>query len=293
MYDIESIVCADSVAAAVQALAADEQAIVIAGGTDVLIKVREGRLAGCRLVSIHDIADLRGVTLEPNGNINIGALTTFADLEHDALLASLCPVLGEAAGQAGGPQLRVQGTVGGNICNGATSADTAPSLFALNAILQLTSSSGNRQIPIREFYLGPGKVALQSTEILTKIILRRDEYAGYLGHYIKYAMRNAMDIATMSCAVLVKPDDMDNKLADIRIALGVAAPTPIRAVKAEEALRGMSFESAVAKIGDLVRAEINPRSSWRASKEFRLHIAGEIAARALRQAWQRRGGESK
>ena len=293
MYDIESIICADSVAAAVQALAADQQAIIIAGGTDVLIKVREGRLACCRLVSIHDIADLRGVSLEPNGNINIGALTTFADLEHDALLASLCPFLGEAAGQAGGPQLRQQGTIGGNICNGATSADTAPSLFTLNAVLQLTCISGNRQIPIQEFYLGPGKVALQPGEILTKIIIKREDYAGYFGAYIKYAMRNAMDIATVSCAVMVKPENTDNRVADVRIALGVAGPTPMRAVLAESALLGLQFDSVVAEIGDLVRAEINPRSSWRASKEFRLHIAGEIAARALNQAWQRRGGESK
>ena len=199
----------------------------------------------------------------------------------------------EAVDQVGGPQVRNIGTIGGNICNGAVSADSAPTVFSLNALLRLEDGKGGRLVPVKDFYLGPGKVDLRQGEVLTYVIIPAKEYQGYRGHYIKYSMRNAMDIATISCSVVSKVNLSDGMIEDVRITFGVAAPVPYRCVKTEEALKGMKVaEDLYEKTAELVREEINPRDSWRASKAFRLQIGGEIAARALRRTIELAGGDS-
>ena len=189
--------------------------------------------------------------------------------------------------------MRNIGTIGGNICNGAVSADSAPTVFSLNALLRLEDGKGGRLVPVKDFYLGPGKVDLRQGEVLTYVIIPAKEYQGYRGHYIKYSMRNAMDIATISCSVVSKVNLSDGMIEDVRITFGVAAPVPYRCVKTEEALKGMKIaEDLYEKTAELVREEINPRDSWRASKAFRLQIGGEIAARALRRTIELAGGDS-
>ena len=290
MYDIKSIYRAKSVADAIRALRADPSAIVIAGGTDVLIKIREGKLAGCSLVSIHNLTDeLSGVTLAPNGDVEIGPLTTFRGVTYSDVIRQTIPVLGEAADMAGGPQLRAAGTIGGNVCNGITSADTASTLVALDAVLRVRGPRGERDVPISEWYLGVGKVALAPDELLVKIVIPRDNYAGYTGHYIKYAQRSAMDIATLGVSCLVKLTDDRKFVDDAALAFGVAGPVPMRSPSAEAAVRGLSVEEAIAAIGQAALADVNPRTSWRASKEFRIQLVQELSGRALREA-ARKGG---
>ena len=143
-------------------------------------------------------------------------------------------------------------------------------------------------VPIRDFYLGPGKVDLHQGDVLTHIVIPGKDYQGYHGFYIKYSMRNAMDIATLSCSVVSRIDPLKKVLEDVRITFGVAAPVPYRCAKTEEALRGMEIgEELYQKVEELVREEINPRDSWRASKAFRLQIGGEIAKRALKESVRR------
>ncbi|MGI6684202.1 MAG: xanthine dehydrogenase subunit XdhB [Bacillota bacterium] len=281
MFDITQNDLAYSVEQAIAYLEADPAAIVIAGGTDILIKVREGKLAGCHLVSINGIKELKGVHMTENGDIVIGPLTTFRELEENGLILKYIPVLAGAAGTVGGPQIRAAGTVGGNICNGVTSADTASTLLTLNAELTLTSSTGDRVLPIAQFYLGAGKVALSQGELLTAITIKSTDYQGYHGKYIKYAMRNAMDIAVLGCAVLLKIDVKGQYIEDIRIALGVAGPVPMRASNTEKALIGLSIQEALRIGPDMLRKEITPRDSWRASRTFRLHVAGETFRQAM------------
>ena len=133
---------------------------------------------------------------------------------------------------------------------------------------------------------------LRQGEILTYVIIPAKEYEGYHGHYIKYSMRNAMDIATISCSVVSKVDQQAGVIEDVRITFGVAAPVPYRCTKAEEALKGMKIEESLyEKTAQLTREEINPRDSWRASRAFRLQIGGEIAARALRCTVELAGGD--
>ena len=290
MYDIQSIYQATSVDDAIRALQADPSALVIAGGTDVLIKIREGKLAGCSLVSIHNLTDeLSGVTLSPGGDVEIGPLTTFRGVTFSDVIRQTVPVLGEAADMAGGPQLRAAGTIGGNVCNGITSADTASTLVALDAVLRVRGPRGEREVPISEWYLGVGRVALAPDELLVKIVIPYDNYAGYTGHYIKYAMRNAMDIATLGVSCLVKLTDDKKAVDDAALAFGVAGPVPMRAPSAEAAVRGLPIQEAIAVIGRAALADVNPRTSWRASREFRIQLIEELSPRALREA-ARKGG---
>ncbi len=291
MYDIANIVQAGSVQEAIAALAADPEAMIIAGGTDVLIQIREGRLAGKRLVSIHGIEELEGVRMEPDGAIVVGPLTTFAGVTESEIVQKYIPTLGFATDQAGGPQLRNAGTIGGNVCNGVTSADSASTLLTLNAQLAITGPKGTRCVPQEDFYAGPSKVKLEHGEVLTAICIAKEDYEGFGGCYIKYAMRNAMDIATLGCAVHVKLTADKKAVDELRLAFGVAAPNPIRCHKTEDAARGKPLDAALL---DAVAAgaltEVNPRTSWRASKEFRQQLVHELSRRALREAIQKAGG---
>ena len=289
MYDIGSIYRAKSVDDAIAALERDSEALVIAGGTDVLIKVREGKLAGCRLVSIHDLPELKGIELSDAGDVEIGPLSTFRDVTFSPVIRGTIPVLGEAADSAGGPQLRAAGTIGGNVCNGITSADTASTLVALDAVLRVRGPRGEREVPIAEWYQGVGKVALAPYELLVKIVIPRANYEGYTGHYIKYAQRSAMDIATMGVSCLVKLTGDKKTVDDVSLAFGVAGPVPMRAYSAEAAVRGLPICEAAEQIGAAALDDVSPRTSWRASREFRIQLIRELSGRALQEA-ARKGG---
>lgn len=285
MYDIENYYNAASVDEALELLAAHPLAKIIAGGSDVLIRIREGKMAGCTLVGIRDIPELHGVTLSPEGDIYIGAATSFSHVTADPIIQKYIPVLGRAVDQVGGPQVRNIGTIGGNICNGAVSADSAPTVFSLGGRVRIVNRDGARLVPVEDFYAGPGRVHLNHDELVTHIVIPKENYEGYCGHYIKYSMRNAMDIATLGCSVVVKVDRENNRVDDIKITFGVAAPVPFRCKMTEDKLKGRPVdEGLLSLIENSVREEINPRDSWRASKAFRLQIGGEIARRALARA---------
>lgn len=284
MYDIENYYNAKTIEEAVSLLKEHPDTRIISGGSDVLIKIREGKMAGTSLVCIRDIEELKGVKKTESGDIYIGAGTTFSHITNDPIIQECIPVLGEAVDEVGGPQIRNIGTIGGNICNGAVSADSAPTVFSLNALLRIEDGKGGRTVPVRDFYLGPGRVDLKRGEILTHVIIPFKEYDGYRGNYIKYSMRKAMDIATLSCSVVSKVNKEKNILEDVRITFGVAAPVPFRCEKTEAAIKGMTVNEELYKaVEEGVRQEISPRDSWRASREFRLQIGGEIARRALVQ----------
>lgn len=291
MYDIRALYEANSVPHAIELLLAHPQARIIAGGSDVLVQMREGKLAGCELVSIYGLDELRGVRLEEDGTIRIGSLTSFSHITRDPVIQRHIRVLGEAVDMVGGPQIRNIGTIGGNTCNGVTSADSASTLFAWDAEVELTGPAGVRRLPIQAFYLRAGVVDLRPGELQTAILIRRASYGGYQGHYIKYAMRNAMDIATTGCSVNVKLTEDRKGIVDARIAYGVAGPVPMRAPSAEAAVRGLPVsEQTVAAFGKAALADVNPRTSWRASREFRLQLVEELAVRALRESIRRSGG---
>ena len=215
MYDIENYYQAESVKDAVRLLNEHPDARIISGGSDVLIKIREGKFAGTSLVSIHGIKEIQGVKMADNGDIYIGAGTVFSHITNDAIIRKYIPVLGEAVDQVGGPQVRNIGTIGGNICNGAVSADSAPTVFSLNALLRLEDGKEGRLVPVKDFYLGPGRVDLRQGEILTYVIVPAKEYEGYHGHYIKYSMRNATDSYTNVVGKSISRDGITITLNEI------------------------------------------------------------------------------
>lgn len=291
MYDIEKLYRATSVEDAIKHLVDDPSAVVIAGGSDVLIKIRHGKLAGCSLVSIYGLDELRGVTMQEDGSIKIGPLTSFSHITNNLIIQEYIPVLGEAVDEVGGPQIRNIGTIGGNISNGVTSADSASTLFALGAKVEITGPEGKRVIPIAEYYVGPGKVCLKNGELLTAIYIEKENYENFKGKYIKYAMRNAMDIATLGCSVTCKLNEQKDTIEEVHLAYGVAGPVPMRCPKAEEAIKGMKISDEMFNIfGSTATTEVKPRTSWRASKEFRLQLVEELSKRALKEAINKCGG---
>ena len=292
MYDIGKFYQAADVEDAVRALVEDPEAMVISGGSDVLIKIREGKLAGCSLVSIHGIKELEGIRMEEDGTIVIGPATTFSHITNNDIIQKHIPMLGDAVDMAGGPQLRNIGTIGGNVCNGVTSADSASSLCCLDAVLVLKGPDSVREVPISQWYTGPGRTVRNHDEVLTAIRIKKENYQGYGGHYIKYGKRSAMEIATLGCAVSVKLTEDKRYIQDLRLGYGVAAPTPIRCHKTEGAVKGMETGEALAQaVGKSALEEVNPRSSWRASREFRLQLVEELGRRAVKQAVINAGGE--
>lgn len=292
MYDIKALYEAESVEHAVRLLMEHPEAQIIAGGSDVLVQMREGKRAGKELVSIYGLDEMRGVSYEEDGAIRIGSLTSFSHITKDPIIQEHINVLGEAVDMVGGPQIRNIGTIGGNTCNGVTSADSASTLHAWDAVVEITGPDGVRRIPIHDFYIKAGVVDLRPGEVQTAIIIPKEAYEGYHGHYIKYAMRNAMDIATTGCSVNVKLSADKKMIEDVRIAYGVAGPVPMRAPSAEKAAEGKPVsEETVKAFAEAVLEDINPRDSWRASKAFRQHIAVVLAERALKESIRLAGGE--
>ena len=292
MYDMLALYEAKDVQDAVRLRLEHPEAQIIAGGTDVLVQMREGKRAGKALISIQKCDEMRGVSIDDEENIRIGSLTSFTHITNDPIIQKYINVLGEAVDMVGGPQIRNAGTIGGNTCNGVTSADSASTLHAWDAIVELTGPNGVRRQPIHDFYIKAGKVDIREGEIQTAILIPKASYDRTWGHYIKYAMRNAMDIATLGTSVNARLSPDGKTFERVRIAFGVAGPVPMRAVTAEAFINGKAVTLAnIEEFGRKVLEDINPRDSWRASKAFRSHIAVESAKRCLIESVKLAGGE--
>ncbi len=291
MYDMKALYEANTVEEAVSLRVEHPDAQIIAGGSDVLVQMREGKRAGAELISIYGIDALRGVSMEPDGTLRIGSLTSFSHITRDPLIQKYINVLGEAVDQVGGPQIRNIGTIGGNTCNGVTSADSASTLFAWDAVIELTGPGSARRVPIQEFYIRAGKVDIRPGEIQTGVLIPKASYEGTFGHYIKYSMRSAMDIATLGTSVNVRLSADKKTVERARVAFGVAGPIPLRAETAEKLAAGQPVSAELAEsFSQAVKEDINPRDSWRASRDFRLHIAVESAKRAFIESVKLAGG---
>lgn len=289
MFDIESLHRAFSVEAAVALLEAHPEARLIAGGTDVLVDLRHLGEKYKHLVDIHDVPELKEIRLDENGNLFVGSGVTFSGAINSDLVQQYIPVLAEACATVAGPQIRNMGTVGGNIANGAVSADTAAPMLVLEPDLVIAGKNGKRVVSIQGFHTGPGKVALGQDEILTGFLFPMERIRGLGACYYKYAMRAAMDIATIGCAAGVRLED--GVMADVRLAFTVAAPTPIRCASAEAVLVGKSInDQHLQEMADALESDIKPRTSWRATKEFRTRVIKVLAKRMITEAVARAEG---
>ncbi|MBR1453677.1 MAG: xanthine dehydrogenase FAD-binding subunit XdhB [Lachnospiraceae bacterium] len=293
MFDISFLYETKDVKDAIKKLSENPNSEIISGGTDVLIRVREGKDAGMGLVSIHNVTELKGIKLENDGSIVIGAGTTFYDVTNNEIIRKNILSLAEAADTVGGPQIRQVATIGGNICNGATSADTASTLVALDADIVLEGPKGERIVNIKDFYTGPGKTVRDRCEICKCFRIKKENYENYYGYYFKYGKRKSLEIATLGCSVLVKLNSAKDTIENVKIAYGVASPTPSRAKSAEDFAKGKRVDdkSLLDTFAEKALSDMKPRDSWRASKEFREQLIKEMAKRSLVNSIRRAGGK--
>lgn len=292
MFDIKTLHEPRTLAEALELLAARPDARILGAGSDSLVKLHEGKLGGLEWISIHTLDELRRIEVETDGTLRIGALSSFSSIADSPIVRRLAGSLCEAVSSIGGPQVRNMGTIGGNLSNGVPSADSASTCFAWDANIELTSKDGSRVIPVGEYYISAGKVSRRPDELLTAVLIPKSAYEGYKGSFYKYAMRNAMDIATVNASATVKVASDRSTIEDARIAFGVAAPTPIRIPHAEQVLIGQPISrELIDQAAEAALQDTRARDSWRASKAFREHMLKEMTRRILTIAIRRAGGD--
>jgi xanthine dehydrogenase FAD-binding subunit len=288
MFDLASYEKAGSLDHAIQLLSQNPLALPIAGGTDVLVRLHEGNQAYRHLVDIHGLTELHYVRKEDGGDIAVGSGMTFAELAEDPIVNTHLPVLAKGASCVGGPQVRNSATIGGNLCNAAPCADSAAPMLVMEARVHLKGPQGERQVPLKEYFTGPGQVVRGHAEIMTGLSVAPQDYEDWSASYIKYTTRGAMDIATIGCGAALKVEG--GKVAGLRLAYTVAGPTPLRCPKVETLAAGQAAdENLPGMVADHVLDDLIPRDSWRASKAFREHIIKELARRALAEALEGSG----
>lgn len=266
-----------------------EGAKVIAGGTDVLVDMKFKEEPLC-LVNIKRLPGMSYIR-EDNGCLRIGALTSIREIETSPVVRQKLPLLWEAAHQFASLQIRNTATIGGNVCRASPSGETLAPLLVLGAIAHARFPKGEKKLPLGDFFLAPGKTLLGSKGLLREIEVPVPS-KGSRGAYLKHAVRGAMDIAIVGVAVLVTPDAGGQKAKDVRIGLGAVAPTPIRARRAEKALRGKVVGRALMEgAARIAASESSPISDQRSSAEYRRWIVEALTRRGLAEAWRAATGK--
>ncbi len=256
---------------------------VIAGGTDIVPQLRDGRFRADTLVDLSRIDDLRYIRRDGE-EISIGALSTYTEMHESPLLQSSAALLAETSGMVGGIQTQNRGTLGGNIANASPAGDMLPPLLALNAVVDLVSSSGSRSLPLEEFLIGPGKTTLAPGEIICQVRFAPLP-SGTRSLFTRLGNRQGMVISVVSAAVVLQVDS-DNTVSDVRIALGAVAPTAIRCTAAEELLRGQIMDAGRLEAAAEVAVQASrPIDDVRASARYRRHVVRILVRRALQELY--------
>lgn len=262
-----------------------KDAVAMAGGTDLLVRMRERILQPKYIVDIKALPGFIGISATPGGGLSIGAATPLNQIARSAEVQNSFPILAEAAHSVGSYQVRNRASIGGNLCNASPAADTAPALLVLDAAVRLTGPGGSsRQVPLKEFFVGPGKTVLQPGELMATVEIP-PLLAGAAGAYLKLARTKAVDLSQVSVAVLALAT------GEVRIALGAVAPTPVRASQAEDLCRGRRLDNQVIQeVLAATVAAVSPIGDLRASREYRLEMVEVLTRRALGRAMAALGG---
>ena len=255
----------------------------LAGGTDLVIAMKEKGLLPKYIVDLKQVPGLNGIRENGDGSLSIGALTTMYAIETSPLIQKKYPFLAQSAAEVGSIQIRNRATVGGNMANATPSADVAPSLIALNATAKIASAGGERTVAMEDFFRGPGQNVMNADEILTEITIPKTG-SQRVGEYIKFSPRDMMDLAYIGVAVAYDFAG-DKKTSGVRIVLGAVAPTPIRARNSEALLEGKILtEELAAQVGDEAARESKPISDVRSSADYRRAMVGVMTKRAILNA---------
>lgn len=266
-----------------------EKAQILAGGTDVLVKLKQKKIAPDILIDIKGIPRIVGIAYHPEKGLRMGALTSIREIETSPVVRMHLPVLAQAAQSLGSVQVRYRATIGGNLCNALPSADMAPYLIAMGAWVRAAGPEGKRRLLVADLFADSEKNTLRRGEIVTSI-----EIPAWLhctgGAYIKHAILRAVDVAIVSLAAVVVVDPVKRAFQEARIVLGAVGPTPIRSLKAEAYLEGRSIEPRIlAEAGRLASEEARPRTS----PEYKREMVKVLTVRALSQAVERALGKGE
>lgn len=258
-----------------------DRAKVLAGGSDVLVKMKDGLIGPAYLVSLKQLDSLKAIRYQRGTGVIIGARATHNEIMNNNILQEKYRSVCEAAHTMAADQIRNIGTIGGNLVNAVPSADLPPILIALGAQARIVGPSRERTIPLEDFFLGPGKTVLENGEILAEIIIPDQPTTG--SNYIKFGLRRAGALAVVGVASSVTLRDA--VCEDVRIVLGAVAPTPIRARQAENILRGKKISrDLINEAGKIAATESKPINDIRGSIEYRRNLVDVLTRRSLKAA---------
>ncbi len=270
----------NSLQEALEILAREEDARLLAGGTDLLVYIQDGLANPAKLVDIGGLEELKEI-VEEDGRIAVGALVTHAEAAASPLIREKALALAEGCAEVGSPQIRNRGTIGGNLANASPSADSAPPLYVLGAALKLQSLQGEREVPIEDFLVGVKKSVLRPDEIIVRVTFPPLSPTAR-GFFRKLGQRKALAIAKVSVAGTV--DLREKTVASVRLALGAVATTPLRAIVTESYLEGRELDKkTIAEAARLIREESKAISDIRSTADYRDEMTGTLLARALEE----------
>ena len=264
------------------------KAELMAGGTDLLIVMKDRLLTPEYVISLEKIPGLDEITYDAEAGLRVGAMTRTRALEKHPTVRELYTALAEGAAEIGSIQIRHLATLGGNICHASPAADTVPALLVFDAQVKIASADGERTVSIDQFFTGPGRSVLKTGEIVTAFECP-PRSANEGSQYIKYKIREVMDLAFVGVASAVKLDN--GAVADTRIGLASVAPTPIRATDAEAIVNGRPLtDGLLDEAAEAASAQCTPISDLRCSAEFRREMVGVLTRRTLQTAASRAHG---
>ena len=259
----------------------------LAGGTDLVVRMKRGEIAPLVVVNLKRIPGLSGIVHENGSGVRIGALASIADIECSPLIRSRHPLLSEAAAVLGAPSIRNLATLGGNIARASPASDMAPSLIVLKARIRIAGPRGNRDLDPESFFSGPGATAMQPGEIITSFFVPHAA-ARSGAAYLKFGRSGGMDCALASVAVAITLGKTDTRVEDVAVAIGACSAVPMRARTAEEIIRSGSLsERHIQEAGSAAAAEASPISDLRARESYRRQLVKVLFSRALLIAWNR------
>jgi carbon-monoxide dehydrogenase medium subunit len=266
---------------AISALREYDDAYLLAGGTDLLVGMKNKTIEPKHIIALKGIPKIDSIGFETG--FKIGSLTTIREIEVSKVVREKIPLLGQAAGNLGSIQVRNQATIGGNLCNASPAADMAIALLAMDSKVRIASINNEKVIGLDQFFTGPGSTVLNRHDILLEIIIPND-IEQFKGIFIKLGNRNAMEIGIVNIAILLDADFKSGMCKDIKIALGAVAPTVIRARKAEEQLKGNTLNpELISEASEVASQETNPISDLRASAEYRKNMVKTLVGRGIRE----------
>jgi CO/xanthine dehydrogenase FAD-binding subunit len=252
----------------------------LAGGTDLVPQLREGRRRAGRVVDLKHIAELTAIVALPDGSFGIGAAATASAVARHTGLAAAYPAVAQSAQLIGGVQIQNRASLGGNICNAAPSADAVPALMCHEARAVIAGRNCRRETPVETLFRGPGRTALDAGEILVSILLPPAP-PRTAAKYLRFTPRREMDIAIAGAATWIRLD-AQGAIADARVVLASVAPTPIRATAAERRLMGeRPTRALLEEAGRLAAGDARPISDTRGSADYRRSLVAVLTGRAL------------